>query len=107
MDWLELGGDIADARAQSAARSSAWDGLQVAIFDQGMQLAAWYVRDAVETAAFLASHSGRRRSREDRLRFAAAHGAAETAALALLARPYLTQEHFSILTRRFVRASVR
>jgi hypothetical protein len=96
-EWLELGREIARDRANASARGDAWDRVQSAIADRGMQLAAWYVRDAVETAAFVASHSTRRWSRDDRLLFAAAHGAAESAALALLTRPYLTPEHFSTL----------
>lgn len=100
-EWLELGREIALARANAAAQGDAWDRVQSAIADRGLQLAAWYVRDAVETAAFLASHSTRRWSRNDRLLFATAHGAAESVALALLARPYLTPEHFSALYEPF------
>jgi hypothetical protein len=100
-DWLELGADIATAPAQSAARDDACHGLQLAVSDHGLQLAAWYVCDAVQTAAFLASHKARRWSRRDRLLFAAARRAAESAALALLTYPYLTPEHFTTLYEAF------
>jgi hypothetical protein len=51
-EWLELGRAIAADRADVSVRGDAWDRVQSVIADQGMQLATWYVRDAVETAAF-------------------------------------------------------
>jgi hypothetical protein len=98
-DWLELGADIAAVSAQSAAWDDAWHGLQLAVSDHGLQLAAWYVRDAVQTAAFLASRRARRCSRRDGLVFSAARRAAESAALAIIARPYLDPEDFSLLQK--------
>ena len=98
-DWLEVGADVTGDRAQTLARNAAGHGLRQAISDHDLQLAAWYVRDATQTAAFLASHKARRWSRRDRLLFAAARRATESAALAIIARPYLDPEHFSLLQK--------
>jgi hypothetical protein len=95
--WLDVGRSVASERTRVMARGSAWEELQRALCAQELQIGAWFVRDAVETAAFLASHSVRRWSAADRRWFAAAHGAAETAALALLARPFLEAEQFEAL----------
>ena len=95
--WLGIGRGVANERTRITARGVAWDELQRAICAHELQISSWFVRDAVETAAFLASHSVRRWSPEDRRFFAAAHGAAEISALALLARPFLELPHFESL----------
>ena len=95
--WLDIGRSVASDRLRLAVRGAAWEELQRAICAKELQITAWFVRDAVETAAFLAGHSVRQWSPEDRRFFAAAHGAVEASALALLARPFLELPYFEIL----------
>jgi len=99
--WLEVGRAISGNREQIAARGLAWEFLQDAIAEHDLQVAAWFVRDAVETAAFLASHSVRRWSPGERRVFAAAHGGAEAAALSLLGRSFLHAAHLTSLYGMF------
>lgn len=81
--WLAIGRAVMAAR--SATRYvSAWSSVEQAIAKHGLALAAWHVRDDIETIAYLACHSGAPMARLNRPVFAAAHGAAEDAALALL-----------------------
>jgi hypothetical protein len=88
--WVAVGRSITNDRARLSVRRQACHRLD-AILDQGaLGLSAWGVRDAVETAGFLVSRSAPRWSRDERTMFAAAQVAAETAALALLARAYLS-----------------
>jgi hypothetical protein len=75
----------------------------IVIAEQRFHVAAWYVRDAVETAAFLARRQMYRGSREERCLFAAAHGAAEVATVALLAREHVSTESLCALCAPFVR----
>jgi hypothetical protein len=72
-------------REQSVVRQAAWCAVEEAIAAHGLALAACEVRDALETAIFLVSRPVQRWSRVERCQFAATHGAAETAALALRA----------------------
>jgi hypothetical protein len=61
----------------------------------------WSVRDAVDTAAHIATREAHQWSRQERGAFAAAHGAAEAAALALLVREHLPTETYRALTVPF------
>ena len=74
-----------------------------AIAEQGLEMVAWYVRDTIETAVCLASRQSSHWSREDRCRFASAHGAAEAAALALLARHHIAIESLCALCAPFAK----
>jgi hypothetical protein len=82
--WLAVGHSIIATGTPSPEQTAAWANAERAIVEQRLDLAAWHVRDAVETVAYLAGHSARKLSRNDRRAFAAAHGAAEETALALL-----------------------
>lgn len=95
--WLEIGRTLAGDLEAQAARSTARAILDATLADRELGLAAWYAKDAVETSAFLASHSAGRLSSADRRAFAGAHGAAEVAALALLAEDHLSAEDFTAL----------
>ena len=99
--WLDIGRSIASDREGLPVRRDAWNQLDATIADQRLGLSAWYVRDAVETAAFLASGCMSRWTAEERRMFAAAQRAAETAALALLARVHLPAETLGILCAPF------
>jgi hypothetical protein len=87
--WLAIGQSVSSQHDGLPVRLAARDALDIAIVDHGLGVPAWYVRDAVETAAFLAARRVSPWSRRERALFSAAHGTAATAALALLARAHL------------------
>ncbi len=101
-DWLSVGRLLAADRVALTARSSAWPILDAAIGVRGLRVAAWYVRDAVETAAFLASGSACGWTSDERRAFAGAHRAAEEAALALLVQPDLPAIDFAVFYAPFM-----
>lgn len=105
-EWLDIGRAIETDRNALAQRSTAWVILDATIADRQLSVAAWYVRDAVETVAFLARNSGPKLSRTDRRAFAGAQGAAEEAALAVLARAHLSAQDFDALCAPFVASDV-
>jgi hypothetical protein len=100
-EWLAIGQSVVSDRSGIPVRRSAWALVDAAITKQGLAVAAWYVRDAVDTAAFLVSRRVPSWPRDGRRMFAAAHGAAEAAALALLARAHMSLESLSILCAPF------
>jgi len=99
--WLEIGQSIARERPHPTARDLALEHLRAAIRDHALEIVAWYVRDAIQTSAFLVTRAARRWTREERAHLTAARTAAETAALALLARPHLPREQFVVLYKSF------
>ena len=100
-NWLAIGEAVVSARELVPVRQRAWDDLEAKLVGGRFGLVVWSVRDAVDTAAYIASRESRRWSRHERETFAAAHGAAEVAALALLARDDLTAEIYRALTTPF------
>ena len=100
--WLAIGETIASDRDGLPVRRNAWDTVDTAIADHGLGISAWYVRDTVDTAAFLVSRGTSQWSGRERRVFAAAHGGAEAAALALLARVHLSADVLNILLAPFV-----
>jgi len=99
--WLAIGRAVMAAGVDSAEGAASWTNVERAIADHRLELAAWHVRDAVETIAYVASHSTALLSRADRRVFAAAHGAAEEAALAVLVRRHLPDGDFDRLCAPF------
>lgn len=103
-EWLEVGRNwIADG-ARPPQRAAAIEMLDATICAHGLEVAAWYARDAVETSAFLATQRTPRWAATERRIFAAAHGAAEKAALAVLAHDLLAPEQLATLLAPFERA---
>src|SRR5262249_33673562 len=98
--WLAIGRAVIAARSETAY-ASAWSSVERAIAKRDLGLAAWHVRDDVETIAYLASHSADQLSRSDRPVFAAAHGAAEDAALALLVQSSIASVDLELLCAPF------
>jgi len=98
--WLAIGRAVVAARSKTAY-ASAWSSVENAIAKRDLGLAAWHVRDDVETVAYLASHSGAPLSRGNRPVFAAAHGAAEDAALALLVQSSISSADLELLCAPF------
>ena len=99
--WLEVGHALVADEAAASRRAAAIVALDAAIDRRELSVAAWYVRDAVDTCAYLASHTVPRWTSADRRIFAAAHGAAEDAALALLARDHVAPADFEVLFAPF------
>ena len=105
--WLDIGRALAADRDQRSARCTAWAILDAAIADRGLCVAAWYVRDAVDTSALLALGGDCHGSLSERRTFAIAHRAAEEAALALLACEQLPANDFAVLYEPFARLRTR
>jgi len=100
-DWLAIGADLQRDSAHDAERASARERVEAAIRDSGLDVAGWYARDAIETAAFFAWNRSRQPRGAERARLARAHGAAELAALALLAWPTLSADDVALLCHPF------
>jgi hypothetical protein len=95
--WLTVGRTLIDNPSIYARRETPYAILEATINDQDLAVAAWYVRDAIETSAYYASHSIVKWTSKERRAFAAAHAAAEDAALAILAQEHLSAEDFAAL----------
>jgi hypothetical protein len=100
--WLVIGRELS-TKNSLGVRQAAWTDVERALAEQQLQLAAWYVRDAIDTAACLVCRQASLWPREDRCLFASAHGAAESAALALLARRHIPAESLRALCAPFAR----
>jgi hypothetical protein len=87
--WLAVGRTLINDPSIYALRGTPYAILEATINNRGLAVAAWYVRDAIETSAYYASRSILKWTSKERRAFAAAHAAAEDAALAILARPHL------------------
>jgi hypothetical protein len=98
--WLTIGRELS-ASGTLLARQLAWADVEAALADQRLELAAWHVRDAIETTICLASGQRSRWSREERCAFAAAHGAAEGAALAMLVGKSIPANSMRVLCAPF------
>lgn len=99
--WLAVGRTLIGERAALIVRQRARSEVDGVIDDRGLDVLAWYLRDALETTVWCASQRSDGWSREERREFAAAHGAAESTALALLTRPHLSAEAFGALYAPF------
>ena len=99
--WLEMGQRLLGDELGAAARAAAWTALDAAIAERRLGVAVWHVRDAVETAAFLATRRVPRMSRVERRAMVAAQGAAEEAAIALLAREHVRPADYETLAAPF------
>jgi hypothetical protein len=99
--WLAVGKSLVDNPTAYAHRATPFAILEATINDRGLAVAAWYVRDAIDTSAHYASHTTTRWTSRDRRAFAAAHAVAEETALALLARPHLSADDYSALCAPF------
>jgi hypothetical protein len=99
--WLAVGRTLINDPSIYALRGTPYAILEATINNRGLAVAAWYVRDAIETSAYYASHSITKWTSKERRAFAAAHAAAEDAALAILARPHLGAEDAAALCGPF------
>jgi hypothetical protein len=99
--WLAIGGALAADHRGTLVRHDARRAVDAALETGALRLAAWYVRDALETAVFTISQGMPPCSRDERGRFAVAHDAAQAAALAQLAAPYLSNDTVDVLCAPF------
>jgi hypothetical protein len=99
--WLDIGETLIAQRAMSGSRATAVAILDATIAVHQLQMDAWHVRDAVETAAHVAWASVSRRTREHRRAFFTARDGATDAALALLAQPHLAATDFELIHSPF------
>jgi hypothetical protein len=99
-EWVEVGTELLRDESANDRRAAASALLGATINGRGLVVAAWYVCDAIETSAFYAS-TANRRTPSDRRAFAAAHTAAEDAALALLAGEFLPVSYCAVLCEPF------
>lgn len=99
--WLTIGRGLTADRDGLAARQRAFCVVETAIEAAGLGIVAWYARDAVDTVACLVGRRAARWSRADRCSFAATHGAAEVATLAMLARERIPAEMLETLCAPF------
>jgi hypothetical protein len=99
--WLDIGrAQLADA-ARVSPRATTFAIHEATNAAHRLCIAAWYARDAVETSVFLATSDPAQWSADERRVIASAHGAAEYAALALLARDALAPTDFATLFAPF------
>lgn len=101
--WIAVGQSITNDRACLSVRQQACEHLSAILERRALGLSAWRLRDAVETAACLVRRTSPRSSRHEGTMLATAHAAAETAALALLARADLPAEILKLLLSPFAR----
>jgi hypothetical protein len=99
--WLTIGRELMADRQGLAVRQAAWSDVEEAIGTHDLALAAWQVRDALETVVSLVSRAVPQWSRDERCQFAATHGAADAAALALQARAHVRPDVVRILQSPF------
>jgi hypothetical protein len=99
--WLDVGRAQPAGRARATTHATTFAILEATIATGGLGIAAWYARDAVETSVFLATGGASQWSASERRAIARAHGVAEGAALALLARDALAPKDFTALFAPF------
>lgn len=99
-DWIGIGRSLIADRDALLVRQRACALLEAAIPDHRLGVAAWEIRDAIDTAACLV-RSARGWSRDTRGFFASTQRAAEAAALGLLARGHLPADAVAALTTPF------
>lgn len=96
-DWLD-----AATRACSPAQEAAAADAKRLVRQGGAALMAWYLNDAIDTAAWYGRCATSHRSDgRTRVQIGVAIAAARTAALALLVRPRLGEQRFRILYAPF------
>lgn len=99
--WLDVGRDLMANDPIAARRQLAVAVLGATIADRRLAVDAWYARDAVQTAAYLARLGTPAVSVLERRRFSAACAAASEAAVALVARTDLPNDDFALLIAPF------
>jgi len=106
-EWLSIGRSILSDPDTLLVRRALWPVVDAIIDRRNLRLAAWYVRDAIDTAVLVATGGMSGWSRDNRCACAAAHAAAEGAALALLAQEFLECEAVTLLLAPFTQPLAR
>jgi hypothetical protein len=102
--WLHIGRTLA-GDSEPPVRQAARGDVARAIADHRLAVAAWLARDAVDTVVYLATRPMARASRSDQRLVASAHRAAEAAALAIVAAPYVSATSLRTLCEPFQRVT--
>ena len=101
LEWLGIGYSVAADRTGSTRRQAARAAVEAAVDRHTLRLPAWHVRDALDTAVFIAMRHVSVGSRAQLRAATAAHAAAESAALALLVVPLIQREAVDCLCAPF------
>jgi hypothetical protein len=99
--WLDLGRVLVSDRSGLRERQRAWRRVDSVIAAHALSVSAWYIRDAVDTIVFLCSCERQRWTGDERLALAAAHAAAEAAALSLLVQGLADEREVELLCAPF------
>ena len=99
--WCEIGRACTGDESAWAARAASAAALELVIDCQQLAVTTWYVRDLVDTAAYVARHEAEGAGRKVRRQLADAVAAAETAALAIAAAEWLPDEDAARLRAPF------
>ena len=99
--WRAVGRSLIESPSIHPLREARCAILEATISAQNLTVAAWYARDTIETAAHYASGDTTGWTAADRRTFETAWAAAETTAIALVARQFLPAEDFSALCSPF------
>jgi hypothetical protein len=105
--WFAVTGRDGDDQPSEQEREVARRAVIGAIAGHGLEVTAWFIKDMVATAAYNAMRLAARTSSRGRSRLAAAQSAAEWAALAVAAEPWLEPAHVAILCDPMMRAGLR
>ena len=95
-EWLAIGREVESHVAHQESFETAGAIVEAIIADRKLEVTAWYVRDVVETIAYLASRFPGWQG-DDSEYFTAAQVAAERAVLALLVVSSLPRAEFDVL----------
>jgi hypothetical protein len=99
--WVALGQACtrdSGARQQRVTSSAI---LEAVVADQRIELAAWFIGDMVQTAAYAATRAAARTRRSTQRDFAVARSAADWAALAIATRTWLPRADHDALCAPF------
>jgi hypothetical protein len=99
--WVDVARRMLRPPVRLTDHSGARQGLLSALWDRRLACLAWRVRDAAETAAYLARRNGRAMTSDERPSFEFTSAAATDAALALLIRDHLSPADFAALYAPF------
>jgi len=101
-DWARVGRACA-SRGELAALASACRAVERVIDAKNLDVAAWLIRDLVETATYHVRHFASRSSRRARSELAVARMAAEWVALGISVEAWLAPSELTTLVKPFAR----
>lgn len=102
-EWMRIGDRCLQRDESTLAMARACARIEKAISAHDLAVTAWLVRDVVETATYHVRRQGACRSRRARSQLAVARMAAESAALAMAAQPFIAATDLDLLCAPFER----